>query len=95
MKSEENKVKYKIISDGTSVGTKLIDIEAGKILTGIKEITWNCNADSLLSTCTVTLCNVEIDAVHPYIPLQVSKITFSDDGTVAIDRDLSLEELEK
>jgi phosphoribulokinase len=38
---------------------------------------------------------IKITAAYPYVPLQVSKIVFNDDGSVTVDRDFSLENLKK
>jgi hypothetical protein len=38
---------------------------------------------------------IKFPATYPYAPLQVSKIVFNDDGSVTVDRDFSLENLEK
>ena len=38
---------------------------------------------------------IKFAATYPYVPLQVSKIVFNDDGSATVYRDLSLEELEK
>ncbi len=64
MNTDNNSYKLKIISDGTTTGTKLINSNTGEVISCVQEITWTCKADSLLATCFVTLCNVEIDAVN-------------------------------
>jgi hypothetical protein len=38
---------------------------------------------------------IKYAATYPYVPLQVSKIVFNDDGYATVDRDFSLENLEK
>jgi hypothetical protein len=35
--------KLKIISDGTTAGTRVIDLETGETINGIQMITWTCS----------------------------------------------------
>ena len=38
---------------------------------------------------------IKFAATYPYVPLQVSKIVFNDDGSATVDKDFSLENLKK
>ena len=55
------KNKFKIISNGTTTGTKIIDLDTGEAISCVQEITWSCNANDPLVSCTIKLINVEIE----------------------------------
>ena len=54
-------MKFKITSDGTSTGTRLINSSTGEVVSGVTKLIWQADADGNIS-CTVTLIGVEIDA---------------------------------
>ena len=43
----------------------------------------------------ILIPNLEIEENPPYIPLQVSRLVFKEDGSVGVERVTSLEDLEK
>lgn len=57
-------MNIKIISDGTSMGTKLINLETGKIIANCYGVSINIKAPDLCE-CTLTLRD---------IPFEISKI---------------------
>ncbi len=60
-------MKVKVISDGTSAGTKVIDEASGAPLDGVVSITWELQDDPPLVLCYLTLRNVPV-AVHAHEP---------------------------
>lgn len=58
--------RVKIISDGTSYGTKITDME-GKTIIGISSLTWSVEAGGGLARAVVVFDNVEVDVVGEVI----------------------------
>lgn len=58
--------RVKIISDGTSYGTKITDME-GKTIIGISSLTWSVEAGDGLARAVVVFDNVEVDVVGEVI----------------------------
>lgn len=57
-------MKLKIISDGTSVGTKLFDEDTGESVPLVQRLTWEATADGFnLTKVTVELLNVPVEIV--------------------------------
>lgn len=50
----------KIISDGTPNGTKVIDLETGKIIHWVQEVTWRIDTDNLAQV-TIKVLNVPVE----------------------------------
>jgi hypothetical protein len=55
-------MKIRIESDGTSVGTKVTDLD-GKLIGYVQEITWKTTLTEPLATCTITIAKVPVDLV--------------------------------
>ncbi len=59
-------MKLKIISDGTNLGTKVIDVESGETLGLVQKIDWQIGVGEAFATATVVLSKlpieVEVDA---------------------------------
>ncbi len=56
-------MKLKIISDGTTVGTKLINEETGEMIHYVQKITWEVNAQGAISKATIELAKIPIEVV--------------------------------
>jgi hypothetical protein len=59
------KQRVKLISDGTAIGTKLIDPETGEplpIMDHVREIRWHVESGDL-AICEVDLVLIEIDVI--------------------------------
>lgn len=56
-------MKLKIISDGTNVGTKLIDEETGQMVHGISKLTWEADANEILTKVSVEFFNIPVEIV--------------------------------
>lgn len=54
-------LKLKIISDGTSFGTRVVNAETGEELQYVKSIRWEICSQSRRSNAIVELANVELD----------------------------------
>jgi hypothetical protein len=54
-------MRVKIISDGTSLGTRVVDAETGEILEGIVGLSWVATARSDLTAATITLMGVPVE----------------------------------
>jgi hypothetical protein len=54
-------MKLKLISDGTSVGTKLIDEDTGEMVHGIQSLSWEADAEGYLTSLHVHLFNVPVE----------------------------------
>ena len=55
-------MKFKITSDGTSTGTKLVNSSTGEVVSGVTKLVWQADVNGNVS-CTVNLIGVEIDAL--------------------------------
>ncbi len=53
-------MRVKVVSDGMTSGTKVIDIETGKELDDVSMVTWSLRAGEV-SRCTIELFNVPAD----------------------------------
>lgn len=53
--------KLKIISDGTAMGSKVIDVKSGEAIEGIASIMWNIGIDDSEAMVTLQLINVECE----------------------------------
>ena len=56
-------MRLKIISDGTTRGTKVIDEETGERIGLIQDIVWSANADKTITECTIKLAKVPVEIV--------------------------------
>lgn len=56
-----NKLGVKIVSDGTSDGTKIIDQETGKELKYVIHAKWELSAEDVLAKLTLTMVNVPVE----------------------------------
>jgi hypothetical protein len=63
MNGVRSNMKLKIISDGTNVGTRLIDENTGEMIGYIQKITWKANVESFLPTVTVELLDIPVEIV--------------------------------
>jgi hypothetical protein len=54
-------MKYKIMSDGYSQGTKIIDSETGAPIKGVSKIEWVMDVDNV-GIATVTIIDVGMEA---------------------------------
>jgi len=54
-------MKLKLISDGTCIGTKLIDEDTGEMVHGISKINCKMDAKDTLSTVTVEFFNIPVE----------------------------------
>ena len=78
-----NSRKLKIISDGTSNGTALVDVETGQAISNVMSITWSIDVDTMLATATVKLTSIPTEIVMDddrftfVLPTQTSE---SDEG---------------
>lgn len=54
-------MKFKLISDGTNAGTKLIDEDTGEMVHGIQKITLNIDANELLPHISIDLINIPVE----------------------------------
>lgn len=55
-------MKLKITSDGTSLGTKLVDEDSGETIGLVQKIEWSIGVDSAFATCTVKLAKMPLEA---------------------------------
>jgi hypothetical protein len=55
-------MKIKIISDGTSAGTKIVDQDTGEFLNNAVSVTWRISVHGT-AVATVTLRDVPVDVV--------------------------------
>lgn len=61
-------LKLKIVSDGTSFGTRVVNAETGEELQYVKSIRWEVCSQSQRASAVVELANVELDvASHAQI----------------------------
>ncbi len=57
-------MKVKIVSDGTEVGTKVIDCDTGEAIENVYSAVWECDIDNVrLARLTLKIRPVEIEAV--------------------------------
>lgn len=56
-------MKLKIISDGTSAGTKLIDEDTGEMIHLIQNLTWQQSGEDYASKVTIELINIPVEIV--------------------------------
>lgn len=54
-------MKVKIISDGTAMGTKVIDPKSGEMLEGVIGVDWSCGLGANEATATITLVQVPVE----------------------------------
>lgn len=54
-------MKLKIISDGTNVGTKLVDEDTGQAIGLIQKLTWEGDAKDVLTKITVEFVNIPVE----------------------------------
>lgn len=53
-------MNIKIISDGHSSNTKVVNVETGEVVEGIQEINWHCFMDHL-ATVELKIADVPVD----------------------------------
>lgn len=56
-------MRIKIVSDGTGIGTKVINADTGERLRWIKRISWSISGPDELATATVHFTKVEIEVI--------------------------------
>ena len=61
-------MKIKIISDGTMLGTKIVDEETGKELSFVRKVEWTLDLNAQppwnrLATCKLEMFNVPVELV--------------------------------
>lgn len=56
-------MKLKIISDGTIIGTKIINEENGELLPGVTSIDINIDANNKFVTCNIKLIDVKLELI--------------------------------
>lgn len=54
-------MKLKVISDGTTVGTKIINEESGELLSGVASIDIMIDANNKFVTCNIKLVDVKLE----------------------------------
>ena len=54
-------MKLKIISDGTSCGTKLIDEDTGKAVGLVQSIDWSVNAGAPFADCVIKISTLPVE----------------------------------
>lgn len=59
-------MKLKLISDGTSVGSKLIDEDTGETVHGISKLIYEVDANELLSKVTVEFFNIPVEITSKF-----------------------------
>ncbi len=55
-------MRLKITSDGTSLGTHLVNVETGEEVDNVTSIQWSIPGGSFTSKATISLVWVEMDA---------------------------------
>lgn len=58
-------MKLKIISDGTPMGTEVVDIETGERLENLKIIEWKCSVFGDNARATLTIDAVQVEIASP------------------------------
>ena len=58
-----NSVNLKIISDGTTTGTKLIDENSGEMVHLVQRISWKATSDAFLTKTFIEVLNVPVEIV--------------------------------
>ena len=58
-----NNMKLKIISDGTKLGTELINSDTGQAVEGISKLTWKVDVSDLTTKTIVELINIPVEIV--------------------------------
>lgn len=56
-------MKIKIISDGASHNTKVINAETGEMITGITYIQWTCDASEVIAKVFMEISDVAVELV--------------------------------
>ncbi len=56
-------MRIKIISDGTTLGTRLVNAETGESIDGATSITWSANIDDGSVVALVRFIRLPIDAI--------------------------------
>src|SRR3990167_3463131 len=56
-------MRIKIISDGTTLGTKVIDEETGEKIGLIQKIVWSADVNKVITECTVKLVKVPVEII--------------------------------
>jgi hypothetical protein len=62
-------MKIKIISDGTSGGTQIIDAETGQAVEGVTAVLWQITGSRGLAQVALTFEHVEIEAIGDAGPI--------------------------
>jgi hypothetical protein len=57
----EKQLKLKIVSDGSPVGTKIIDIESGNVIFNCSKLNINLDSNQKTGTCELTLINTPFE----------------------------------
>ena len=56
-------VKIKIVSDGTPIGTKVIDEETGETINGVVSVGWNICVGTGFARAYIELLNIPVELV--------------------------------
>lgn len=90
--AEEEPIKLKIISDGTSGGTKVVDAKSGRTIEGIKSVNYSISMDSLpKAEIHVEFAEAEIELVEPTFTVDAEEeieIQIDEPETTASEGDL-------
>lgn len=63
-------MRLRIVSDGTSFGTKLYDADTGEELAfGVRAVTWTVSGNTRMATATLEVRNVEVDVIAEDVEL--------------------------
>lgn len=72
-----DKIKLKIISDGTNLGTKIIDEETGTQVSNIKKITWKADYERSITTAIIEFFNLPVEITSS---AKVNLMTYTQDN---------------
>jgi len=59
------KGNIRIVSDGTSDGTRIEDAETGRALPAVEMVSWSISAETQLADAVVVFANVPCDIIIP------------------------------
>lgn len=84
-------MKLKLISDGTPIGTKIVDEETGEMLHGISNLTWEVSANEPLTKLTLELFNVPVE-ISATANVEVQKLNVNNcwEHSETVSKDISV-----
>jgi hypothetical protein len=53
--------RIKIVSDGTNLGTHVIDTATGEELKGVRAVSWSCDAGTRLASATLEVVGLDVE----------------------------------